>query len=415
MNFNIQIYNEEDIDYLKQIDDKRIQKVLQSAISIGLKSIQMSEVNLDCHSYINPIKDIVEESTELHKERLYNIEDKLNDILHIKSNSSRKGKLSEEICRDILIKNYPSWSFFDVSKEGYEADCKAFETPVGQILYEFKNYDYNVNRDQVTKFIRDLNHTNIKYGVFVSNTSGIVGKKNIEWEIVDDKLIIYVSNMGFEGYGCIIGTELLLSLIKIDILNKNDKWVYHNNFELTDIIESISESVEDLNKNIELYTKHKLLIADQRIKMNQSMDLLEKNAFENLVELKNTFNKIIKNTKEINTETKIITVFNKDEFIKNLSNVKDQKLFLKLLECNPKYELKSELDLNSNKNKLFFYENEKLICFTKQTKTKIELIFPIYNKNININLDYERFKNNQIHIELKDNIQLWKYIENKLK
>ena len=415
MNFNIQIYNEEDIDYLKRIDDKRIQKVLQSAISIGLKSIQMSEVNLDCHSYINPIKDIVEESTELHKERLYNIEDKLNDILHIKSNSSRKGKLSEEICRDILIKNYPSWSFFDVSKEGYEADCKAFETPVGQILYEFKNYDYNVNRDQVTKFIRDLNHTNIKYGVFVSNTSGIVGKKNIEWEIVDDKLIIYVSNMGFEGYGCIIATELLLSLIEIDILNKNDKWVYHNNFELTDIIESISESVEDLNRNIELYSKHKILIADQRIKMNQSMDLLEKNAFDNLVELKNTFNKMIKNTKEINTETKIITVFNKDEFIKNLSNVKDQKLFLKLLECNLKYELKSELDLNSNKNKLFFYENEKLICFTNQTKTKNELIFPIYNKNININLDYERFKNNQIYIELKDNIQLWKYIENKLK
>ena len=75
----------------------------------------------------------------------------------------------------ILIKNYPSWSFLDVSKEGYEADCKAFETPTGQILYEFKNYDYNVNRDQVNKFIRDLNHTNIKYGIFVSNTSGIVG------------------------------------------------------------------------------------------------------------------------------------------------------------------------------------------------------------------------------------------------
>jgi len=414
MNFNIKIYNEEDIDYLKQIDDKRIQKILQSAISIGLKSIQMSEVNMDCHSYINPIKDIVEESTELHKERLYIIEDKLNDILHIKSNSSRKGKLSEEICRDILIKNYPSWSFFDVSKVGYEADFKAFETPVGQILYEFKNYDYNVNREQVTKFSRDLNHTNIKYGIFVSNTSGIVGKKNIEWEIVDDKLIIYVSNMGFEGYGCIIGTELLLSLIKIDILNKNDKWVYHNNFELTDIIENISESVEDLNKNIKLYTKHKLLIEEQRIKINQSMDLLEKNAFENLLELKNTFNKIIKNTKEINTETKIISVFRKDDFLKKISNIKDYDFFLKLLECNQKYELKSEIDFTNNNN-LFFYENEKLICFTKKTKSKIELIFPIYNKNINFNLDYERFKNNRIHIELKDNIQFWNYIENKLK
>ena len=44
--------------------------------------------------------------------------------------------------------------FLDVSQIGYEGDCRAFETPIGQILYEFKNYDHNVNRDQVSKFIR---------------------------------------------------------------------------------------------------------------------------------------------------------------------------------------------------------------------------------------------------------------------
>ena len=57
-------------------------------------------------------------------------------------------------------------SFKDVSRQGYEGDCRAFETPVGQILYEFKSYDHNVNREQIYKFIRDLDHTNIKYGVF---------------------------------------------------------------------------------------------------------------------------------------------------------------------------------------------------------------------------------------------------------
>lgn len=404
MNININICNKEDIEYLSKLEDTKLDKILKTAISIGLKSIQLSEVNLDCHSYIDPIKDIVETSTSLHEEKLYTIESKLNDILHIKTNSSRKGRLSEEICRDILIKNYSSWSFLDVSKEGYEADCKAFETPIGQILYEFKNYDYNVNRDQVTKFIRDLNHTNIKYGIFVSNTSGIVGKKNIEWEIINDKLIVYVSNMGFEGFGCIIGTELLLSLIKIDIMNK-DKWLYHNNIDTTEIFNDLKIIIENLNRNIELYTKHKSLISEQRIKINSIIDLLEKSAFDNLLELKDTFNKMIKISDNINIETKLINNFDKDKF---LENNKNKDIFNKLLECNQKYEIKTD-----NKG-LFFYENENLRCFTKQ-KNKIELIFPIYNSNINIDLKYEKLKSNQICVEIKDNIGLWKFLENKLK
>ena len=63
MNFNITIHNEEDIEYLKQIDHKRIEDILRTSITIGLKCISLSETKMDCHSYIDPIKDIVEEST----------------------------------------------------------------------------------------------------------------------------------------------------------------------------------------------------------------------------------------------------------------------------------------------------------------------------------------------------------------
>ena len=66
--------------------------------------------------------------------------------------------------KNLLTKKYPSWDFVDVSQLGYEGDCRGFETPVGQVLYEFKSYDHNVNRDQINKFIRDLDHTNINYG-----------------------------------------------------------------------------------------------------------------------------------------------------------------------------------------------------------------------------------------------------------
>ena len=235
MDIQFQVTNEEDIEYLNKIDSNQKDKFLQIALSIGLKSIQMSEVNMDCHSYIDPIKGLISDSTEQNKDTLVSIETKLDDLLHIKTNSSRKGQLSEDICRNILMKTYTSWNFVDVSQVGYEGDCRAFETPVGQILYEFKSYDHNVNREQISKFIRDLDHTNIKYGVFVSNTSGIVGKKNIEWEIINDKLVIYVSNMGLSGYGCVLGTELLLSLIEINILDKDKNWIFYQNLSLIHI------------------------------------------------------------------------------------------------------------------------------------------------------------------------------------
>jgi len=404
-----QVVNKEDINYLKKVNLSEKSKILQTALSIGLKSIQMSEVKMDCHSYIDPIKGLISDSTEQHKETLFSIENKLDDLLHIKTNSSRKGKLSEDICRNILIKNYPSWNFLDVSQIGYEGDCRAFETPVGQILYEFKNYDHNVNRDQVTKFIRDLEHTNIKYGIFVSNTSGIVGKKNIEWEIINDKLVVYVSNMGLSGYGCIIGTELLLSLISINILDKDKNWILFQNIEMNDILESISECIDKLRKNTENYTKHKQLICDQRIKINQCIDVLEKNAFDCLLELNNTMNTIIKKTKDINTEINIINSnFDSELFLKKHENEKFKLLFKKLIQ------LCKNCELSNSNNSLLVKKDKNIIFYTKNTKIKINLNFPIRDKKIMINFDYETVKGKEIIIELKDEVQIWKIIEDRL-
>ena len=409
MDIKLQLQNTEDIEYLKRLPDDKLNETLRIAISIGLKSLQMSEVNMDCHSYIDPIKDIVQEKTKENTNYLMDISEKLNDLLHIKTNSSRKGQLSEDLCRNLLTKKYPSWNFVDVSQLGYEGDCRAFETPVGQILYEFKSYDHNVNRDQISKFVRDLDHTNINYGIFVSNTSGIVGKKNIEWEIIENKLVIFVSNMGLNGYGCILGTELLLALIDIDILNKDKNWLLYQNYELEEITQNISLSVDMLRKNIEMYTKHRELIGDQRVKMNQCIDQLEKSSFQCLLELKNTMNHIIGTIKDIECSKEIINdAFDKDLFLRGIQNEKFKALFEKFIKICSSHVLKT------NNKEIFVICDEEIICSTKTIKTKIEVLFPILGDNIQINYKYEKIKGSDIVVELKDDYHILEIIESKL-
>ena len=410
MNFNLTIHNEEDIEYLKNIDDKRIEDLLRTSITIGLKCISLSETKMDCHSYIDPIKDIVEGSTEFHKERLFSIEDKLNDLLHIKTNSSRKGQLSEDLCRYLLTKQYPQWSFLDVSQAGYNADCRAFETPVGQILYEFKSYDHNVNRDQISKFVRDLEHTNIKYGIFVSNTSGIVGKKNIEWEIINDKLVVFVSNMGLSGYGCILGTELLLSLLDINILDKDKNWLLYQNYELEDLIGNISLSIDSLRSNIESYTKHRELISEQRIKINQSIDILDKSSFNCLLDLNQTYENIIKNISDIRCHKECISGdFVKEEFLLKIENIKFRELFEKLLKIVSGHKI-----MNKEKE-ILFLEDKEIICFSKTHKSRVDLIFPVQGDLISFNPNYEKIKNcgpgkTELYVELKDDFHIWEIV-----
>ena len=78
MNIHLEITNEEDIQYLNEFSEEKLNKILKTAITIGLKSIHMSEVKMDCHSYIDPIRNIISESTEKNTNHIQNINDKLD-------------------------------------------------------------------------------------------------------------------------------------------------------------------------------------------------------------------------------------------------------------------------------------------------------------------------------------------------
>ena len=162
MDLHFEITNEEDIEYLNTLDDKERNNMLKTAISIGLKSINMAQLHRDGLSYINPIKELIKEENNINSENIKYILDILQDTLRV---SSKKGRFGELMAINLLTKKYSSWKIDDTAKINHSGDCSAFTTEYGKILYELKTYTSNVGNEEIIKFKRDILETNSDYGV----------------------------------------------------------------------------------------------------------------------------------------------------------------------------------------------------------------------------------------------------------
>ena len=415
MNINLQILNKEDIQYIKNVSENKQEDILRTAISIGLKSIQMSEVRMDCHSYIDPIREIITESSIENKDKINNIDEKLDTLLNIKTNSSRKGRLSENLCYRQLIINYPNWEFIDVTQVGHEGDCRAKNTPIGEILYEFKSYDTNINKDQINKFYEDLENTGIKYGIFVSNTSGIVGKKNLEWEMIQgDKLVIYISNVGLNGMGCILATKLLLALVDNNIMEKDKKWLIQEDYDKNEIYRNLVDLFDEYQKDNESIIKFRKHIKNYREKMNVMIDLLDRDIYQIVLNTENTYNKMLGLINQIKNKSKITKIFNFEEFLKKINKIdKYEKIYIQLYKI---IENNKELEINLQDNEWLIIKDNEIIAKTKTMNSKIQLIIIRYSKDkFQLNPLYEEFKDKKILIELNDNYKIWEIIQFRFK
>ena len=412
MDLSVPIYNEEDIEYIRGLPKDKFDKVIQIALSIGFKSIQMSEVNMDCHSYFEPLKQIIDKSTGENTDKIQEIDDKLDALLHIRTNSSRKGRLSEDLCIRRLNQQYPEWEFSDVTHVGHEGDCRVI-SPVGEILYEFKSYDTNVNKEQLNKFYKDLDTTGIKLGIFVSNTSGIVGKKDLEWEIINGQtLVIYISNIGFNGQGCIMATELLLALMKNNILDSENHWLLYQNYETDEIYRNMVDTLDEYRKNNELTCKLQKHIQEYRSRNNSMIDGLESEVFQIKLNTENTFSKMLGLVEQIKSEKNIIENFCLDDFI--LQNNYSDK-FTEIFKQLDKVIRGLDLQIHLISNEWIIKRDDVIMAQTKTLKSKIQLCILSYPDSLeNFNPRYEEFKDKKIIIELNDNHKIWSIIQLRL-
>jgi hypothetical protein len=110
---------------------------------------------------------------------------------------------------------------------------------------------------------------------------------------------------------------------------------------------------------------------------------------------------------DIHIEKCPFTDFEKDIYLEKIENKKFKFYLERCIDLSDKLQIKIKM------NELYLLNNKNIIAYTKKTKTKIDLCFPIIDDMIHINLKYEKIKQKEIIIELKDEIGIWEIIQKK--
>ena len=400
MNININIDNIEDIAYLKSIGEKDYEDILKTAISIGIKSIEMSKTYMTGNSYFDPLKNIIEDSNIENKNELLEISNMLKDLMNIKNNSSRKGKLGESLAMNSLVKKYPDWKIEDTAGTSHEADLFAYSEDYGKILYEIKTYSTNVGKKEIEKFKNDVMTTNSNYGIFISQTSGIVGKKKMDYEVYNGKILIYVACAGLNGHGIEFGTEFLISLISSGCLEK--KTIIKNK-DVEDVIKIINDNMLELDECINNFSRTKSQLNEMRTIINGQIDILHKHLIEYETHGKNVYMKILDVIKH-NYDNKDILLCREEENIQCYIKTLGEKGNILNVIMDKIKDNNYILALDNNKDILYIYKQDKIICKIIVQDNKLKWIFNIDGKgSLTLIPKYEYIERNNLII-ITDNM-----------
>jgi len=151
-------------------------------------------------------------SKETVQDKLFN---ELDDFLNKNKykNSTIRGKTGENQLEEILNQMFPSSHVRNTSGLTAAGDFILQEREQGKqnILFENKHYSSNVNNDEVLKFLRDVKEQKCN-GIILSQTSGIVSKKQFQVEIIDSLIVVYVLNCEYDPDKIKIAVDIIDTL-----------------------------------------------------------------------------------------------------------------------------------------------------------------------------------------------------------
>ncbi len=196
---------------------------------------------------ISGIKEINSASKEIISEQ----NNTLNDLLKRFENSSKKGKLSENLLFNTLYDIYPCAEITDVGKTKETGDIMLGRKNKQTILVENKDWTRPIVNTEVVKFVRDV-ETQKCNGLFLSQNVGICSKDNFEVNILENNLVVvYIHNVNYDPDKIRAGVEIIDSvsdiLREIDVLEYNETEQYTISKEIT----------QHINAEYQNYLSHK--------------------------------------------------------------------------------------------------------------------------------------------------------------
>jgi len=228
-------------DFISSLDAKIT--TMQQPIYTFISSNQ-EQLNLK----LNTLRD----DTMSNKSANDKVMGELNDFLSkYKSSSQFKGQCSENMLGNILTKMYPTGDVINTTALKASGDFLLRRSGKQTILLENKNYEANVNLDEIKKFLRDVNEQKT-HGIMISQYSGIVSKPNGFIEINDGKVIIYLHNVDYSQ------DKIKMAIDVIDILSERLEEI--SNVEEIDGFVIKKEVLDKINDQFQLFLNQKELV-----------------------------------------------------------------------------------------------------------------------------------------------------------
>jgi hypothetical protein len=149
--------------------------------------------------------------------------DELGEFLGKYKGSSNKGKFGEQNLSSILNGLYTNAEIINTSGTKASGDfiMKRIDKP--SILFENKDYDYNIPKDEIAKFIRDVDTQNM-HGIFTSQYSGIAFKQNFQIDINKGNVLVYIQHCEYSSDKIRIAVDIIDNLsVKLQDLNMDNE------------------------------------------------------------------------------------------------------------------------------------------------------------------------------------------------
>ena len=388
---NIQINNPELIKWIQSLNGSvsDVSNQIETALNIGRLSLEQCRLNPNfdlihkpLDDFTRQIQDKIDSSLQHHYEltKITNeqvgddlkiVRQHFNDFLQISGSSNRKGKLVEGLECNIIQQYFPSYIINNISSTGHEADLH-IATDFGKILVELKTYTSSVGKDQVQKFYNDINRIGYPMALFVSNTSGIYGRKKVDWEFYGphNTLVVFISNGGIDGSGLILG---LFFLEAIKRLQTNDS----NKYNLEMHIQTLVDNVEQAKGEIENVSRVRGDLKILKDSICNKIDEMTDNVFNIELSLKKTLNTIVSDSQAI-LDNPIVEMPISD--IETwLAEKKEPKITTLFQNINDNNKLNFSV---SNNELIIMNSDNKIIAQTKKARAKkdYEIHFHYENK-----------------------------------
>lgn len=372
--------DESQFPWISDIPKSKRNEVIFKYIEIGRYVATTSDLSIDpFKNLLEPVKNELSEISGKNNELLKMIEQNIHinmqdvkksiDKLVVGSkNSVLKGGIGENLIEQVIKDQFPDDVLENTSKQAEESDYHLMTNDGEKILIEVKTYSKPVNKGQIDKFIRDMDKTGIKVGIFISTTSGIIGKKRLSLEkSIKDQFMIYIPNSGLDGIALIWALLLAKQLCKIG-----------NNKGIKIDMERIYELFGDFESTYNELCKIRYEILKSKNNVNEIMENLYKQALD--IEMKVKY--MVQNSREkIMNELVIVgDKYKKDELLKFMDDLKEKKdkrvsgyeIMYNICDRNDIQILSAKDD---KERWLFYNNNEELLGEIKPYKGKLEMIY----------------------------------------